>query len=734
MAGGPTTRGLGFSDPEQKADLKGRVGRVIYYNEENLYCVLTLETEEGEVTATGNLGRVRPGERLVLKGRFAVHPKYGRRFVTDSFKVIPPKEEEGMKAYLGSGLIKGIGPVMAQRIVDRFGAQTLEVMDSEPDRLLEVEGIGKAKLKQINKARSQRKELEGLGLLLRSHDLPASLAVRLYKRYGDRALALVRANPYLLIRDMPGIGFKRADTIAQSLGLGPDSQQRLAAGLFHLLTEAADRGDCFLFRDELLDRTARLLGIGRGTLGPVLADLAQAGRVKEEEAGRPAQPGGPAGRVVFLPWLHQAEESVAKGLLDLMKRPGPLAGVDPRPVLGRIARGSELRFSAEQEQALKSVFDSKVLIITGGPGTGKTTLIRALVALFRSQGIAPALAAPTGRAAKRLSQSAGEEASTIHRLLEYAPQEGFQRNRENRLSQKAVFIDELSMVDIRLMASLVEALGPETSLVLIGDSDQLPAVGPGKVLEDLIGSDKFGVVRLKKVFRQSRGSLIIANAHRIRQGRPGLEQDGDDFYFIAQEDSQKAAEIVIRLVEERIPARFGFDPLREIQVLSPMRKGVCGVEALNRDLRQALNPLGRELGNTGYRIGDKVIQTRNNYERMTFNGDLGLIQGEAGKNQLLIDMEGETKTYEGEGLDELALAYCLSIHKSQGSEYPAVVIPLLPEHTIMLRRNLIYTALTRARRLAIIVGSPGALRGAVSRARGDNRRTLLAQRIREGLN
>ena len=525
MAQKQGTRGLDLVYRDQNKSLAGVVAKVIYFNEDSLFCVASLDTETGPLIITGNLGRIKPGERLILTGRFQTHAKYGRQFQADSFKVVLPQEEEGIKAYLGSGLIKGLGPALAQRIVARFKAEALEIMDKSPELLLEVEGIGPKKLKQIKQARDERREMEGLGLFLRSHDLPASLTLRLYKKYGNRALALVRNNPYVLIRDMAGIGFKKADNIAASLGHGPDSDQRLTAGLFHLLQDAADQGDCYLLQEDLLTRAVRLLGTDRDGIASVLERMIKAERlcaeVVEPEPGQAAPPL----KTVYLPHLFSAEQTVAHGLLSLFKTPGPLSGVKPGPVLARIGRESELTFSPEQKEALKSVFTSKVLIITGGPGTGKTTLINALVRLFQSQEITPALAAPTGRAAKRLSLSAGEEASTIHRLLEYTPQEGFKRNRDNRLPHKAVLIDELSMVDLPLMASLMEALRPEASLILIGDADQLPAVGPGQVLEDLIRSGRIRVVRLVKVFRQAEGSTIVANAHCIRQGRPIVTEE-----------------------------------------------------------------------------------------------------------------------------------------------------------------------------------------------------------------
>ena len=517
MADKAATRGLGLVHAGPGDSLAGTVAKVIYFNEESLFCVTSLNTEQGELIATGNMGRLKPGEKLVLNGRYQTHSKYGRQFKVSSFKVIPPQEVEGIKAYLGSGLIKGIGPALAERIVARFKTETLEVMDQNPESLLEVEGIGKKKLSLIKKARSERREMEGLGLFLRSHDLPASLTLRLYKKYGDRALALVRNNPYVLIRDMVGIGFKKADNIAGSLGHGPDSDQRLAAGLLHLLGEAAKQGDCYLPYEDLLDRAVRLMDMDREKIVSILARMVKAGRLLVEETDRDPGKTDTGGRAVYLPPLFSAEKTVTANMINLLNQKGNLRDVDPGPILARIGRDSALVFSAEQEEALKSVFSSKVLVVTGGPGTGKTTLIRAMVELFLSQEITPALAAPTGRAAKRLSLSAGEPASTIHRLLEYSPQEGFKRNRENRLPHKAVLIDELSMVDIQLMAGLMEALRPDASLIMIGDADQLPAVGPGQVLDDLIKSGRVRVVRLIKVFRQAEGSTIVANAHRIRR-------------------------------------------------------------------------------------------------------------------------------------------------------------------------------------------------------------------------
>jgi len=717
---------------EKTLRLKGVVEKVIFANPESLFTVAELKTERGLVVAVGSLGRLHQGERLELTGSFGSHPVHGRRFQVSSMTVIPPQGEEGVKAFLGSGLIPGIGPATAGLIVASFGEQALEVIRESPERLLEIKGIGPKTLTRIKSGLEEKWELEGLALFLQSHGLPPSLTVRLFKRYGGQALAKVRQDPYLLAREVAGIGFRKADEVALKLGHGADSEERLAAGLIQILSEAAGQGHVYLPYRKLIDRTAGLLAVDRELVKARLAELVAQGRLGVEDMNQDLDRFQANQKAIYLPVLLRAEKQVAANLNQLLVEKRPLSQERIKADLSRVEKELELRLAPAQREALTRALAEKVLVITGGPGTGKTTLVRALVQLLQGRGLSLALAAPTGRAAKRLGQAAGREAMTIHRLLEYSPQEGFKRHRGNLLPLAAVIVDEVSMVDLRLMAALVQALDTRARLVLVGDADQLPAVGPGQVLGDLIDSGRLGVVRLSQVFRQAGGSGIVANAHLIRQGRPLPHEDLDDFYFIQQEDPGKAGELIVRLAAERIPERFGLDPFTQVQVLAPMRRGTCGVEALNQRLREALNPLGRPLAGSGFRLGDKVIQTWNNYERMVFNGDLGRIVKELPSGEILVDLEGEPKVYGRGELDELAPAYCLSIHKSQGSEYPAVVVPILAEHTIMLRRNLIYTAVTRAKGLVVLVGSRRALERALAHGGQDRRRSLLARRLREG--
>ncbi len=715
--------------PQDEQRLAGEVVRVIYAKPETLYTVVLVAVEGREVVAVGPMGALAPGERLILSGRFKDHPIYGPRLEVSHFEVRPPQARSGIQAYLGSGIIPGLGKTLAQRVVARFGEEALDILHQDPDRLQEVAGIGPQKLAQIKRAVQEKRQMEGLAVFLQSHDLPLSLARRLFKRYGPKALAQVRSNPYVLAREVSGLGFARADELALKLGFERHDPLRLEAGLIQSLETAAEEGDLFLPYEDLLTKATALLKIDQEELRLGLAGLMSKGRLIVEDMNPDLDRYRANFKAVYLPALHWAESQVAAGVERLLKSPGPALASKAREILSRVEIHLGLSLTPAQREALVQSLTSPMTIITGGPGTGKTTILKALVRAYAAVGVTPALAAPTGRAAKRLALAAARPALTIHRLLEYAPDQGFKRHAKNRLKNKAVVVDEASMVDVDLMAHLVQALEPDASLVLVGDADQLPPVGPGRVLADLIASRRVGVVRLEKVFRQAEKSGIIRNAHRIRQGRMPLWGQDEDFFFIEQNDPQRAARIIVELAAERIPKRFGFDPFREVQILSPMRRGVCGVEALNKALQETLNPDGRAVASGRFRLGDKVIQTRNNYERMTFNGDVGLIEEEIDSSQLVVDMEGEKKIYGADELDELTLAYCLSVHKAQGSEYQAVVAPLVSEHTVMLKRNLLYTAMTRAKALVVIVGARRALSRAVTYNPQALTNSLLALRL-----
>jgi len=710
----------------------GRVERVIYANPATLWSAVALEASGRRLVAVGLLGSLKKGESLVLHGRFRRHPVHGQRLEVEHFQIVLPDSGEGIRAYLASGLLPGVGPALAERVMARFGQETLRILHEEPDRLLEVPGIGPKKLAALRRALEEKRGLEGLVLFLKSHDLPVSLAVRLFRSYGPRALAQVRDNPYLLAQEVSGLGFKRADQVALKLGLDRESPLRLEAGLSHVLNQAAEAGHLFLPYEELISRTAELLEIGQEGLRAGLADLVARGSLAVEDMNQDLNQFQANFKAVYLPPLYRAERGVALDLARLTASDQTLAAGGGVEVLAQVEGDLGLRLAPGQRQALEKCLTAKVLIITGGPGTGKTTIVRALVDLLERLGLSLALAAPTGRAAKRLAEATDRPAMTLHRLLEYGPSLGFKRHRGNRLDLEAVIVDEASMIDIGLMAHLLQALPNSTRLVLVGDADQLPPVGPGQVLADLIASDRVAVARLDTIFRQASQSRIVANAHLIRQGRmPHLNPAGD-FYFINQPDPARALATILELVSRRIPGRFRLDPRRQIQVLAPMRRGVCGVEALNLSLQERLNPTGGPVGGGRFRLGDRVIQTRNNYDRLAFNGDIGFIEAESPPGKLQVNMEGELKTYALEELDELALAYCLSVHKAQGSEYEAVVAPLLAEHAIMLRRNLVYTALTRARRLVVLVGDRSILARAVRDDSRLKRHSLLERRLKEG--
>ncbi len=720
-------------------ELTGQVDRVTYTNQENGFSVLRLRVagRRDPVTVVGTFVSVNPGESLRLEGRWGHHPRHGEQFQVERYETLTPATADGIEKYLGSGLIKGIGPVTARRIVARFGEHTLDVIDADIERLLEVEGIGPYRIERIRKAWEDQKEIRQVMVFLRSHGVSAAFATRIFKTYGRDSLDVVRQNPYRLAMDIAGIGFVTADKIARALGFETDSPVRAEAGILYLLFRATEEGHFCLPQGLLLENGRELLNIPSETLEGAVTRLIEDRRVFRETLPPAVAETFGDPFALYLKGYHTAEVQIARRLRQLLDYPLPPRRVDPLQALSRLQGRLPFRLAPSQEEAVKRALTDRVLIITGGPGTGKTTLVRAVLAAYRTMNARVCLAAPTGRAAKRLNEATGHPAATIHRLLEFSPHAGgFQRHEEKPLKADLVVIDEASMLDGLLAHHLVKAVPAHATLVFVGDVDQLPSVGPGNVLQDLIRSGVFPVVRLTEIFRQARRSRIVVNAHRIRDGRMPLFQDDSeglqDFYFIERENPEEALNVIVRLCTERIPSRFGLDPIDDVQILTPMHRGTVGAQRLNRDLQQALNPSGTALqrGDRLYRRGDKVMQIRNNYDKDVFNGDLGrILKVDLEEQELTVAVDGRPVAYDFSELDELVHAYAVTVHKSQGSEYPAVVLPLHPQHYMMLQRNLLYTAVTRGRKLVVIVGTRKALAMAVRNDRTQKRFTLLAERL-----
>ncbi|GLI34965.1 SF1B family DNA helicase RecD2 [Desulforhabdus amnigena] len=722
--------------------IQGTVERVTYCNEENGYSVIKVRMpmRKDLVSVVGNFVSVNPGEVLRMEGDWSFHARFGEQFKVERYETAAPATVEGIRKYLGSGLIKGIGPVMAKRIVNRFGDRTLEVIDAEPQKLAEVEGIGSYRLEQIRKAWEDQKDIRDLMVFLRSHGVSAAFAARIFKHYGKSSLEKVQENPYRLAMDVSGIGFITADKVARNLGFSVDSPLRAEAGILYVLQEATDEGHVCVPSLWLMEKSRELLEIPSPVLEEAVLRLVSEGRLVKENIPRGLSPSFESDAAIYLRGYHIAECQIAQRLLYLQAFKPLQRKVDPEAAIDWLRDKLPFKLAPLQEEAVKKALTEKVVVITGGPGTGKTTLIQAILAIYRKLGGHVCLAAPTGRAAKRLNESTRYPAGTLHRLLEFSPQlGGFQRNEQKPLSADLIIVDESSMLDTLLMHYLLKAVPSDATLVLVGDVDQLPSVGPGNVLRDIIASERFPVVRLTEIFRQAQKSSIVTNAHLIQQGKfPRLQRDSEDlqdFYFIEKEDPEEVSRIILKLCKERIPARFGLDPVESVQVLSPMHKGIIGAQRLNTVLQEALNPqkISIERGGRIFRLHDKVMQIRNNYDKDVFNGDLGRIQKIDMENQeVQVEIDGRSVPYDFSELDELVLAYAVSVHKAQGSEYPAVVFPLLTQHYLMLQRNLLYTAITRARKLVVIVGSKKALAIAVRNNKMQQRYTLLRERIMGG--
>lgn len=714
-----------YAGDAPETTLEGVVDKIVYENTENGFFVGRLRTSElgSPDTFVGNLMAVSPGETIRLRGRWVEDKRFGRQFRSSSAEVIQPTSAQGIEKYLGSGLIPGIGPVYAKRLVEAFGVETLKVIGEQPERLRRVPGIGKKRAEQIRDAWNAQRSVQSIMMFLQGHGIPPGQAVRIYKQYGDAAAATLRRNPYQLARDITGIGFLSADRIARQMGIAPDAPERIKAGLLHALAEACDAGHVFYQGEELHRAASELLGLPEDGISGMLAEMGKTGElVLEKDAW-------------YLPLMHHAEAGCSERLKRLLRAPLEFVPVQAENALRWVERRVGITLSEEQREAIRVGVHAKVMVITGGPGTGKTTVIRSLLAILEAKGVSYLLAAPTGRASKRMEAATGVEARTIHRLLEFSPVTGtFQRDEKNPVVTDMLVVDESSMLDIQLAHCLFRALKPGTRLILVGDVDQLPSVGPGNVLLDIIASGVVPVVRLQKIFRQAAQSGIISNAHRINRGEMPLFNE-EDFFLIERNDPQKALETIVEVVSRRLSARFGLNPLRDIQVLAPMRRGLAGVEGINQALKQALNPDGQLVPRRTFGVGDKVMQTRNNYELDVFNGDVGIVtvvDTEAGEMEVCFE-DDRRVLYGLEETDNLTTAYCTTVHKAQGSEYPAVVLSFLPQHYMMLQRNVLYTAITRGKRLVVIVGAAKAVAMAVHNSNIVQRNTNLADRLRNAL-
>lgn len=715
--------------------LSGSIERVTFHSEDSGFCVLKVKAKGQRelVTVIGSSISVNAGEYIDCTGTWVNNREYGLQFKADHLRVVMPSTLEGMEKYLGSGLVQGIGPHFAKVLMNAFGVKVFDIIESNPDRLLELPGIGQFRRDRVVKSWQDQKTIREIVVFLHSHGVGTSRAVRIYKTYGQKAIEKVRENPYRLALDIKGIGFKTADALAERLGIAKDSIMRAEAGVRHVLQEHSNDGHCAMHVCQLVEASVKLLDIPSEIILNALQLEQKAGRLIQENIDDEPS--------IFLAGLYRAEVGIVEHLKRLRRYEARwMRDIDLDSAVLWVEDKTKLKLSTLQDTALRIALQHKMVIITGGPGVGKTTLVNSILQIARTKTPHILLAAPTGRAAKRLSDSTGLEAKTLHRLLEFDPQGyGFKRNETNPLEADLVVVDELSMVDVTMMFQLLKAIPDTAALMLIGDVDQLPSVGPGAVLSNLIESQEIPTVRLTEIFRQAKTSQIIVNAHAINQGRLpelSLGKRGDDltdFYFIEADTPEVIHEKLIQVVTERIPKRFHFDPIRHIQVLVPMNRGGLGARALNTDLQKVLNPQGKNpISRFGYTYaeGDKVIQTVNNYNKEVFNGDIGFITSineETGLLEILFD--GRLVEYEINELDELSLAYATTIHKAQGSEYPAVVIPIAMQHFMLLERNLLYTGVTRGKSLVVIIGQKKALGMAVRTIRSRKRLTNLTARL-----
>lgn len=699
------------------------VEHITYQNQENGYSVMRAKVKDYAdlVTLVGNLLDVPVGAVLLCDGVWKMDKRYGRQFVCETWEEVMPATVYGIEKYLGSGLVKGIGPKFAHLIVERFGTETIDIIEEDIERLYEVPGIGKKRVEKIRESWEKQKDIKNVMLFLQQYGVSTAYAAKIYRQYGKESIDQVKENPYRLADDIWGIGFKTADGIAGKMGYGKNDLRRCRSGIQYTLNELADEGHVYAVEEQLIEAAGKLLEADREPIVQAMAGMiASEDLIREQEA-------------IYLPPFYHSERGTARRLLALMtSRSSALfeGNID----IQAIEKATGVGYDDVQVAAIRQAVRSRVMVLTGGPGTGKTTTTQGIIAAYRAAGLRVLLAAPTGRASKRMSEATGMEAKTIHRLLEFNPQDGYKRNDDNPLEGDVLIVDECSMIDIILMYNLMKAIPVQMRLILVGDIDQLPSVGAGNVLRDIIDSGQVPVIRLTRIFRQAQSSRIVMSAHAINQGRyPDTSNGKDtDFFFIRKDDPEQVAEEIVKLVKHRLPKAYN-QPLSNIQVLTPMQRSVVGAGNLNMLLQQALNTstLGISRGGINYKLGDRVMQIRNNYDKNVFNGDIGIIEKVNMEDRTLcIRFDGSLVEYEASELDEVTLAYATTIHKSQGSEYPIVVIPVLMTHFVMLQRNLIYTGITRAKKICVLIGQPKALAYAIRNLTVNKRNTKLKERLR----
>ncbi len=721
------------------AELQGQIERITYTDEDSGFTIAKIKVygRRDLVTVVGNLLAPMAGEIIKMKGEWTNHPRYGEQFRVVQYQSMVPASVYGIEKYLGSGFIKGIGPIMAKRIVNKFDKDTLDVIENEIEKLGEVEGVGKKRIEMIKRAWDEQKEIREVMLFLQTHGVSSGYATKIFKHYGSKSIEVVKENPYRLATDILGIGFLTADRIAEKLGFARDSELRAEAGILYVLNQLADEGHVYYPYEPLIKKCQEILQVDREVIVKAFGTIALDKRIVIEDLNEDIEEFRENNKAVYLANFHFSETSVATRLKTLINAPKLIRKIDTDKAIEWVQGQLDITLAKRQVEAVRCAVEDKVLVITGGPGTGKTTIIHAILKIFEKLGVSIMLAAPTGRAAKRMSEATGHEAKTIHRLLEYSIQKGgFQKNDQDPLECDLLVVDEASMIDTILMHHLLKAIPPHATFILVGDVNQLPSIGAGTVLQDIIASGAVRVVELNEIFRQAQESSIIVNAHRINSGIfPSLEpskQGLDDFYFLEQGDPEEVLRIILELAKDRIPKRFGLDSLDDIQVLTPMHKGVVGTGNLNTELQKVFNPREADLtrGGRSFRVNDKVMQVRNNYDKEVFNGDIGRIaRFDAESQEVTIVFDGREVVYEYPDLDEIVLAYAVSVHKSQGSEYPAVIMPILTQHYVLLQRNLIYTAVTRAKRLVVMVGTKKALAIGVKNDKTQKRYTYLRQRL-----